>query len=52
MNFCYICGSTGAIKCSRCQNYACLRHSVQLGPEEIVCRRCARLAAEEKHEKD
>lgn len=50
MNWCYICGSTGAIKCARCAHHACTRHSVQISPDEVVCRRCARLAAEEKHD--
>lgn len=51
MSFCHLCGSSGAIKCARCANYVCVRHSVQIvghdGEPETVCGRCARLAAEE-----
>jgi len=52
MNYCHICGSHGAIKCARCNNYVCIRHGIQIvghdGEPEMVCRRCSRLAAEEK----
>jgi len=50
MNYCHICGSTGAIKCERCPNSICTRHAVQIvGPDggaEVVCGKCGRLAAE------